>query len=461
MPPNVGLFAVPSLPGALPSGTAAPAAAPGVGGGSAELVAQLLSQLQQPLPQQPKVGLGRGITGSIGDALTAAAAVRAGGSPPQIGSFQQGVQTQQQEFQERLRAAEQTNQQTERLIRIGNFQEDKRFIREVTLATVRERAKLEFEKEKGAREAKINTREFVERLAKENPEAGIDLDDSREAALRKANPFIEARNRAAIANAGALLKSREQLQGERDSKVRAIGTSAVLASGVTDEARGQMNRLSELGLKAEADALVRQVTTLADTVVFAEEDPSAANVAIIRSEIRDMRTALRDSRRRTDKAGKFLTPDAVDDIGKLFELLDNLDEMTQLFEASGPIESGGPVAGIPIVAAVFGGDTFDRMRVLTSKIARFGAFTDGGKNLTGTEVEIVEPSAIPRMTDRTRTMRNKLLGITETAQRALNRAIVNTGLTREELERLGGKPEEDPDLPIETPDGDFVLGRIP
>ena len=56
---------------------------------------------QAPMPP-PRIGAGRDIVGSIGDALLTMATVRAGGAPPAMGPFAAGRREQQKSYQERL-----------------------------------------------------------------------------------------------------------------------------------------------------------------------------------------------------------------------------------------------------------------------------------------------------------------------------------------------------------------------
>lgn len=87
------------------------------------LVEELLSRLRVDAPEPPpKIGPGRRILGSIGDALTAAATVRAGGTPPQIGTFAATVLQRQEDFKRRSAEAAAANQALQRRIRLGQFE---------------------------------------------------------------------------------------------------------------------------------------------------------------------------------------------------------------------------------------------------------------------------------------------------------------------------------------------------
>jgi len=80
---------------------------------SESLIDDLLEKMdvgEKPEPP-PKIGRGRRIIGSIGDALTAMAAVRAGGTPPARGAFASQLLRQQEEF--RIASAQFKQQQAD------------------------------------------------------------------------------------------------------------------------------------------------------------------------------------------------------------------------------------------------------------------------------------------------------------------------------------------------------------
>lgn len=90
----------------------------------ADLVSQLLSSLEMnPTPQQPKIGVARGILGALGDAITAASRVRAGGQAPAIGAFTGNLLQQRQNYEQQAQAVAASNRDLRNRIRIGQFQQ--------------------------------------------------------------------------------------------------------------------------------------------------------------------------------------------------------------------------------------------------------------------------------------------------------------------------------------------------
>ena len=74
-------------------------------------------------PVRPRVGPIRGTFGALGDAFSAAAAVRAGGTPPRIGSFAATTLARQLDFEERLGNFEAERRGVGNRIRIGQFEQ--------------------------------------------------------------------------------------------------------------------------------------------------------------------------------------------------------------------------------------------------------------------------------------------------------------------------------------------------
>jgi hypothetical protein len=88
-----------------------PGAAQGTSQTLAQQVEELLSLLgEAKAPEQPRVGVGQQIFGSLGDALQAMAAVRAGGAPPQIGAFAARTQARQGAYEKSIADAESERQ---------------------------------------------------------------------------------------------------------------------------------------------------------------------------------------------------------------------------------------------------------------------------------------------------------------------------------------------------------------
>lgn len=81
------------------AGTTQPGAQPTQADRDQDLLEGLLAQELPERPEPPTIGVGRRIIGSIGDALLAAAAVRAGGVPPPIGPFAATIRERQQAFE--------------------------------------------------------------------------------------------------------------------------------------------------------------------------------------------------------------------------------------------------------------------------------------------------------------------------------------------------------------------------
>jgi len=93
----------------------------------AALIEKLLSNLDLgQAPVRPKTGGVRGFFGSLGDALSAAAAVRAGGAPPPIGAFAANRLRQQQRFQQESAETAAANRALGNRIRIGRFEAEQR-----------------------------------------------------------------------------------------------------------------------------------------------------------------------------------------------------------------------------------------------------------------------------------------------------------------------------------------------
>jgi hypothetical protein len=94
-----------------------PDADPGI-----DLVEELLSRLETPEPvQAPKVGPFRQVIGSLGDALSAQAAVRAGGAPPAMGQFRSGLLARELAAQEQNIGAAAEARNLRNRVRIGQF----------------------------------------------------------------------------------------------------------------------------------------------------------------------------------------------------------------------------------------------------------------------------------------------------------------------------------------------------
>jgi len=86
------------------------------------MVEELMAQLEQPAPTPPpRVGAVRGTMGMLGDALTAMAAVRAGGAPPQIGQFAARTQRRQEQFELERKAFEEDQRNLRNRIRVRDF----------------------------------------------------------------------------------------------------------------------------------------------------------------------------------------------------------------------------------------------------------------------------------------------------------------------------------------------------
>lgn len=92
---------------------------------------QILRTLEVARPPEVRpIGAFQGILGRLGDALLAAAAIRAGGQPPSIGPFASRVQNQQLSQQQEAAAAEESNRALRNRVRIGAFEESQRAARE-------------------------------------------------------------------------------------------------------------------------------------------------------------------------------------------------------------------------------------------------------------------------------------------------------------------------------------------
>jgi len=93
---------------------------------SADLVQELLSKLALPqAPEPPKTSVGGQVLGGLGDALTAAASVLAGGTPGR-GAFATRQQQLQDQYHDDLMASESEKRNVENRIRIGAFEEERR-----------------------------------------------------------------------------------------------------------------------------------------------------------------------------------------------------------------------------------------------------------------------------------------------------------------------------------------------
>ncbi len=94
---------------------------------SEELVKNLLSRLSTaPASPPPTVGAGRQIAGGLGDALSAMAAVRAGGAPPSIGRFAATTEGRQRDFERKQEAAAQRDRDIQNRLIIGEFEDNRR-----------------------------------------------------------------------------------------------------------------------------------------------------------------------------------------------------------------------------------------------------------------------------------------------------------------------------------------------
>ena len=88
-----------------------------------ERVQELLATLDLPTPEAPpKIGLGRNILGGVGDALTAMAAVKAGGAPPRIGQFAATKAARLTNFENRTAEAEAGRRDLSNRLRIREFE---------------------------------------------------------------------------------------------------------------------------------------------------------------------------------------------------------------------------------------------------------------------------------------------------------------------------------------------------
>ena len=92
---------------------------------SSLLVEELLQSLLQPEPEPPeRTSTGRRVIGSIGDALSAFAAIRSGGQALPVGAFTAGQRQKQQAFQDELSGVRDTNADTARQVKILKFKNE-------------------------------------------------------------------------------------------------------------------------------------------------------------------------------------------------------------------------------------------------------------------------------------------------------------------------------------------------
>jgi len=107
-------------------------------------IKQLIIDLLQPAPTPPKkVGVGRRIIGSIGDALLASSQVRAGGVASGAGPFAASMRERQSRYDESVSKTNEYNRETSRNVRIGAAEDERRQRAALELETLRGKNALE------------------------------------------------------------------------------------------------------------------------------------------------------------------------------------------------------------------------------------------------------------------------------------------------------------------------------
>jgi hypothetical protein len=282
----------------------------------------------------------------------------------------------------------------------------------------------------------------VSDLADEFPTAGITMDMTMQQAKDAARPmkiakFHREREQAiAVADAAKLAT---------ESKEALKSMSGALAQRATELTSGDgfvsaYEEMMRIGLDESAAGLQDKARDLDNAAMFALEFPSASATSELRRTKDKFESQLNAERRKLDKATALLTDAATKDLSQLYELRFIAKELQRLRGDLGAI--GGPVAGR------FGGVALNKEYVdLIGRMDALTAFTDGGKNLTETELNLTSPK-IPRLTDFDSKVDANLKAWVSFTDRTLRAASNKTGIAPDALEsRFGFNEIESIPLP--------------
>ena len=369
------------------------------------LLASLEMQQPHPIPRPHPF---RTALGNIGDALLAAAHVKAGGQPPAIGPFAANQQAQQQALEQENRQIEAANRENRNRIRIGEFTRKEK-AKEAAQIKADEAAKSQAEFDRRfamshggpdptlVRQQHMQVAEWMGKY----PQAGIALDDPFETALQKAQPYVSQDHALMVEAQRAALSGSLQRNTTGEQTASFTGQLPERAAAMLPEIEGAKQAAIAANLPDVAGDLDAQFQQLNDAAQAAQADPSPTSQQFYNTALANLRKALKDTK---SNAGKLSRVDARDreNITTLRTLGTFVDQVDAMLQQYGDI--GGPVAGSEagrLFTRAYSAATGSQnaklqsdFSALASDISSTLANLKGGKAITATEMKLFKDTLI-------------------------------------------------------------------